>query len=384
MKINSRHLQSTVLLTLCLMVLLLGGCRGRGGQETPEEVAVTAIPTATAVPAIPTFTPTNVPDTPTPVPTHTPIPPPTAVPTVEDKRATVNSQYGANLRAGPGRAYAAIGVLEQGAKVTAIAQTRDRQWIQLENGWVFHNLLDGIPANLPLPRSIPSPPTPTPLPPTATATPAPSTPTLVPTPTPRLGDFEDPFHYNEEPNDPFEDGLSIKLTQAIYGDDDAISNYMERPIGQDCRDCLALVLEIRNVDGHKNEYVAQSDFRLVRESQTVNPGPPRKYQSDPTVRQETCTSSQKLQDGRNLKHANHIPQQALGNITVHLCFTGIDEEVSRLEIVRAYRLAYAHIYIAPSPPTPTPESRSSDGTVISVENEEERKEWKWIRYFKLG
>lgn len=380
MKINSRHLQSTVLLTLCLMVLLLGGCRGRGGQETPEEVAVTAIPTATAVPAIPTFTPTNVPDTPTPVPTHTPIPSPTAVPTVEDKQTTVNSRVGANLREGPGTTYAAIRVLEQGAKVTAIAQTRDRQWIQLENGWVFHNLLDGIPANLPLSRSIPSPPTPTPLPPTATATPAPSTPTPVPNPTPMWGDFEKPFLYNVEPDDLFQDGLRIQLTKAIYGDDDAISNYMERPIGQDCRDCLALVLEIRNVDGHQDEYVAQSDFRLVRQPQSVNPGPPR-YQSDPTVRQETCTSSQKLQDRRN---PNRIPPQAFGKVTVHLCFSGI-EEVSKLEIVDAYRLAYAHIYIAPSPtPTATPKSRSSDDTVTSVENEEERKEWTWIRYFELG
>lgn len=374
MKTNNRQLQSPVLLTLCLMVLLLGGCRERRNQETPEEVVVTAIPTATAVTvsAIATFTPTNVPDTPTPVPTNTPIPPPTAVPTVEDKRATVNTQYGVNLRAGPGTTYARVGFLEQGAKVTAIAQTRDRQWIQLENGWVFHNLLDGIPADLPLPLSIPSPPTPTPLPPTATATPAPSTSTPVPNPTPRLGDFEDPFKYGSE-SVTFQDGLRMTLKRTIYNDEDEMQKYMETPFGQNCRDCLALELEIRNVGENPKERVVQEDFKLVRLDGTTMP-------------QKTCTGSRRLS-------SQSVPLAQITKISpiddrvlVYLCFSGL--EGSKLEIVKTYRLSYTHNWIAPTP-TPTPTStreRSSRNHVYvqSVITEEKRKGWTWIQYFALG
>ena len=368
MKTNNRQLQSTVLLTLCLMVLLLGGCRERGGQETPpEEVAVTAIPTATAVTvsAIPTFTPTNVPDTPTPtsVPTHTPIPPPTAVPTVEDKRATVNSPYGANLRAGPSITYATVGFLEQGKKVTAIAQTRNGRWIQLENGWVFHNLLDGIPADLPLPQSIPSPPTPTPLPPTATATPAPSTPTLAPTPS--------PFPYTYEP-DELEDGLRIKLTKTIHADEeDAMQTYIETTVDQNCRGCLALELEIRNVAGLETERVAQEDFKLVKIGDTV-------IEHSPVP----CDSPRNLLPSAPLKISINRPAT-----TVHLCFKGIED--SKWDIIETYRLAYSHKFIWTPPtatpgPTPTPRSRKHEYVTPEPPNEEKRRGWAWTYHFRLG
>lgn len=351
MKINNRQLQSTVLLTLCLMALLLGGCGGRGGQEPPEEVAVTAMPTATAVTVseVPTFTPTSVPDTPTPVPTNTPLPPPTAVPTVEDKRATVNSQYGANLRAGPGMTYARVGILEQGEKVTAIAQTRDGQWIELENGWVFHNLLDGIPADLPLPRSIPSPPTPTPLPPTATATPAPSTPTLVPTPTPRLGDFDNPFHMDEGSGDHMSD-LVIKITKVIYENENEILKYIERAIGQSCRGCLVLELEIRNSNGNPKEYMVQEDFKLLKGDSKADPFP-----------QVICSKSSDRLTSQNI----YLGLDSLRNIwridydndpdsdpkTAALCFTGIED--SAKDIRDHYRLVYKHSWKSPTP-TPNP------------------------------
>ena len=365
MQTNNRQLQSTVLLTLCLMVPLLGGCRGRGGP--PEEVAVTAIPTATAVTvsAIATFTPTNVPDTPTPVPTQTPIPPPTAVPTVEDKRATVNSQYGVNLRAGPGTIYATVGFLEQGAKVTAIAQTRDTRWIQLENGWVFHNLLDGIPADLPLPRSIPSPPTPTPLPPTATATPAPSTPTPVPTSTPKLGDFDNPYPYKSKQLLP--DGLSIRLMETIYDDEDAMSNYIEPVFGRSCLDCLALELEIRNEKGDNEEYVVQEDFELL------------KGDRDTTVQRETCKRVLPEESVTLNKKWKFLLQRAQVSRNVHLCFRGI--EGSKSEMEETYRLAYtADSWIAPTPtPTLTPE-----GALVSRKSEITEETTGETRYFWLG
>ncbi len=367
MKTNNRRLQSTVLLTLCLMVLLLGGCRGRGNQETPEEVAVTAAPTATAttVSAIPTFTPTNVPDTPMPVPTNTPIPPPTAVPTVEDKRATVNSQYGANLRAGPGTTYARVGFLEQGAKVTAIAQTRDGQWIQSENGWVFHNLLDGIPAALPLPQSVPSPPTPPPLPPTATATPAPSTPTPVP-PTPT----STPFPYTYEPEH-FDDGLRIKLKKTIHADDEDIQTYIETAAGQNCRGCLALELEIRNVAGADPERVAQEDFKLVKIGDTG-------IEHSPVV----CDSPRKLSPSEPSKILLSRPAT-----TIHLCFKGIED--SKWDIIETYRLAYSHKHIWTPPtatpgPTPTPRSRKHEYATPEPPNEEKRRGWTWTYHFRLG
>lgn len=343
MKTNNGRLQSTVLLTLCLMVLLLGGCRGRESRETPEEVAVTAIPTATAVPvsAIPTFTPTNVPDTPMPVPTNTPIPPPTAVPTVEDKRATVNSQYGANLRAGPGTTYARVGFLEQGAKVTAIAQTRDGQWIQSENGWVFHNLLDGIPAALPLPQSVPSPPTPTPLPPTATATPAPSTSTPVPTPTSKLGDFGNPFPVSEGSGDSLPD-LEIKIDKIIYGTDQSeIEKYIERAIGLSYRDRLVLELEISNPKGNPKEFMVLEDFNLLKGPPNATPFP-----------REICKGTTGL-TGKEAPYRDKWRIEQSDPKKVHLCFKGLDIEDSEKVIRDQYKLVYEHSWSAPTP-TPNP------------------------------
>lgn len=398
MKTNNRQLPSTVLLTLSLMALLLGGCRDRRGQETPEEVAVTAIPTATVVTvsAMPTFTPTNVPDTPTPVPTDTPVPPPTAVPTVEDKRVTINSQVGANLRAGPGTVYAVVGFLAQGEKVAAIAQNRDGQWIQLENGWVFHNLLDGIPADLPLSRSIPSPPTSTPVPPTATATPAPSTATPTPSPTPRLGEFGKSITFNNEHR--AEDGLIIKLSKTIYGstEEDVIRDYIEIKQGENCRDCLALELEIRKGDGtNPNEYVVQEDFMLVKGNLEVKDrqvdcnlgdrGPGCLIDLDlgnPDVRKPQVNCSGSPMSRILFKRPGKRDITSSEDATVvHLCFEDIED--SKSEIVETYRLAYTHAWIAPADPTPTPSSRT-DTRVFSVPNEEKRKEWKWILYFKLG
>lgn len=165
---------------------------------------------ATAVPAPPTATmspsSTNTPAaSATPTPSDTPVPTDTATPTLvpsptsqpaPEVRVTIAS---ANLRAGPGTAYASIGTLFAGDTVTVIATTPGGTWynVRLANGvtgWLARSVTeranDGDFANIPIAATIPAAPTNTP-PPTATSTPVPSptplpaasfTPTSVPGP----------------------------------------------------------------------------------------------------------------------------------------------------------------------------------------------------------
>ena len=260
-----------LLACVALLSLMLGGCRQRNNQAN-EEASPTATATAVQVVVVPvpTFSPTPEP-TATNLPVPTPLPGfnvnanaslrsgpgddfdlageiragervmptarsedgiwvqlpqgwiragaiddvplsglPIVVPTQSPTLATVNSEVGANLRAGPGTTFRVVGFLEQGAQVEPTARTRDALWVQLANGWVFAQLLDNIPANLPLPQNIPS--TPTPLPtdtPTPTATPA-FTSTPIATPDPRSKTWANPIQVFQWPEDPFKDGLKIK------------------------------------------------------------------------------------------------------------------------------------------------------------------------------
>ncbi len=49
--------------------------------------------------------------------------------------ATVNNEYGANLREGPGTNFDTVRVLEPGERVKPIARTRDGTWVQSDEGW---------------------------------------------------------------------------------------------------------------------------------------------------------------------------------------------------------------------------------------------------------
>ena len=64
--------------------------------------------------------------------------------------ATVNTEYGANLREGPGTNFDTVRVLEPGERVKPIARTRDGTWVQSDEGWVYAQLLDNVPDSLPV------------------------------------------------------------------------------------------------------------------------------------------------------------------------------------------------------------------------------------------
>ena len=64
--------------------------------------------------------------------------------------ATVNTEYGANLREGPGTNFDSVRVLEPGERVNPIARTRDGTWVQLDEGWIYAQLLDNVPDSLPV------------------------------------------------------------------------------------------------------------------------------------------------------------------------------------------------------------------------------------------
>lgn len=83
------------------------------------------------------------------LPTPTPQPPaPTPAPAVAPPAASVN--IGANLRGGPSTDYPILGALPAGQAVTITGISVDGTWYQLSDGsWVFGELVDNPPANLP-------------------------------------------------------------------------------------------------------------------------------------------------------------------------------------------------------------------------------------------
>jgi hypothetical protein len=141
---------------------------------TLTAMTLTAMPTATPRPtATPTHTPTPLPTatfTPTPLPTDTPTPdaPPSAV-------LTAN----ANLRSGPGVAYAVVVSLTSGTTVEVLEQDPQSTWFRVQvegsdtTGWISMSLVtyDFDINSIPVAEVIPPTPTFAPVVPTTPAEP---------------------------------------------------------------------------------------------------------------------------------------------------------------------------------------------------------------------
>lgn len=166
---------------------VLAGC-GSGSFDQPSEpTPLPPTPVVAEADAIPTFTPTPdaVPeptDTPvspqptnTPVapdPTATPVPRPTATP--EPPPAVPVTNTTSNLRRGPGTDFARAGQLPRGASVQPVARNSDGTWLLLDSGvWIWAQLVDHVPSDLPV---VAVPPTPVP----PTSTPVPQAPAAAP------------------------------------------------------------------------------------------------------------------------------------------------------------------------------------------------------------
>ena len=148
----------TGLLYLLLFTVLGMASCGRGNNGVDElpvsEPTVTPIVLAAE---IPTFTPTPITVIPEPTSTEAPTLVPTPTPVLNRTKTNVQ----ANLRSGPGVVYSLAGLLEKGTEVVPVSRTADRLWLKLETGdWIFANLVEEAPTNLPVETNIPAPPPP--------------------------------------------------------------------------------------------------------------------------------------------------------------------------------------------------------------------------------
>lgn len=136
--------------------------------ETPVVTASAATAAALAAPAgdaaAPTAAPTPAAEAPSllgllPTPTPAAEPPaaqPPAAPVVEPTpapptAATAVVLQGANLRSGPSTDFGIVGAAQQGETVTLVGRNADATWFQTQAGaWIFAQLLDNAPADLPV------------------------------------------------------------------------------------------------------------------------------------------------------------------------------------------------------------------------------------------
>lgn len=347
---------------LLTAVVAAGSCNNRGGRGTEEQP--TMEPTVTPlviVPDIPTYTPTPIP--PPPAPTETPTL--TLVPTSVPQQA--HTKVNANLRAGPGVQYALVGQLPENTNLQPVSQTVDRLWFKLDTGaWIFADLVEDAPLVLPVEGDIPAPP-----PATATHTPVaptavPSTPTPRPTstPVPVKGDWTIPISRNE--GFLTKDGLKFTVREVIYGNDLRMQSYIERRGGQDCDGCIAVELEVVNMDGNPEEYLAQEDFKLF-----LNSPDGQQFQ------QVRCQHGGGLRSMVNPNSLGAIAQ-GFGHEQRFVCFEGVPADFLKI------RLAYSPVFIYEDPHTPTP-TPSGSSVVYAAEPREKDQEYRtgWTVYFLL-
>ena len=349
---------------LFVAFLILGACNSRDNRE--DELP-TAGPTVTMIaesPAIPTFTPTAVPEIPSPTPTESPNTVPTLTPAPD--RAKTNVQ--ANLRAGPGVAYELVGNLEKGTEVVPVSRTADRLWLKLENGnWIFTYLVEDFPIDLPVETNIPTPPPPavTATLPAPTEVPATSTPSPTPTAVPVLGDWSLPIHRNTPHL--MRDGLEINVREVIYEDDERMQAYIERRGGQSCTGCLVIEIQIINRDGNSKEYVTREDFKLFNGSPDTEP-----------YRQVRCQHAGSLRSMEN-QGALRALVKGLSDGSEHfLCFEGVEK------VSLDTRLAYSPVFLYEDPNTPTSTPQGSS-VVFATEPIEKEQSFRkgWTVYFTL-
>ena len=350
----------TVFLLLVAVVVTASCNRGSNGSEEAPTLEPTVTPLVIVL-DVPTFTPTSIP------PTLTPTEAPTLTPTSTPVPAQARTKVNANLRAGPGVNYALVGKLPVDTEIQPVSQTVDRLWLKLDTGaWIFAELVDEVPLGLPVEGNIPTPPTatstPTPVPPTA----VPSTPTPRPTntPVPVQGDWSMPIPRNVS----FltRDGLEMIVGEVIYGNDLRMQSYIERRGGQNCDGCLAVELEIVNVDGNPEEYLAQEDFKLL-----LNSPDGEQYH------QVRCRHGGGLRSMVNPNSLGAIAQ-GFGHEQRFVCFEGVPSDFLQL------RLAYSPVFIYEHPHTPTPTPEGSS-VVYATEPREKDQDFRtgWTVYFLL-
>ena len=235
--------------------------------------------------------------------------------------------------------------------------------------WIFANLVDDIPTDLPLETNIPAPPPPpaTPTSPAPTEVPATATPTPTNTPVPVQGDWDLPIHRNESFLMP--DGLEITIREVIYDDDERMQSYIERRGGQSCTGCLAIELHIFNKDGNSKEYIVREDFKLLNDSPNTEP-----------FQEVRCVHAGSLRSMDNQAALRALVKGLSGGHERVICFEGVDSLSLRT------RLAYSPVFLYKDPNTPTPSPTPGGRNVVyatePVESEQDFRTG-WSVYFIL-
>jgi cytoskeletal protein RodZ len=127
------------------------------GAAAGAAVAVGAAAPAPTVETEPTVAPTPTPVPPTPVPTEAPsiiltLPTPTPTPeVVAPPPAPATTNTDANLRGGPGTDFPVLRGAPTGSTLNIVGRSAAGEWFVLDDGsWVFSQLVDNPPANLPV------------------------------------------------------------------------------------------------------------------------------------------------------------------------------------------------------------------------------------------
>lgn len=137
-----------------------------------SQPTTTPLPTNTAFPPTIEPTATSLP-TDTPVLTYTPLPTDTALPTdtplppmatppptvTESAPSGPMANTEANVREGPGTAYAVVTVAQPGQSMVVTGKDSSGEWLQLASGyWIAASLVDNAPADLPIAAPVAQPP----------------------------------------------------------------------------------------------------------------------------------------------------------------------------------------------------------------------------------
>jgi cytoskeletal protein RodZ len=127
------------------------------GAAAGAAVAAGAAAAAPTVETEPTVAPTPTPVPPTPVPTEAPsivlaLPTPTSTPeVVAPPPAPATTNTDANLRGGPGTDFPVLRGAPTGSTLNIVGRSAAGDWFVLDDGvWVFAQLVDNPPANLPV------------------------------------------------------------------------------------------------------------------------------------------------------------------------------------------------------------------------------------------
>ena len=154
-----------VLSLLCLVAIFNGGDPAPGANPVPTGAARTARPTATSQPiAVPER---NERATHTPKPAITPTPRRRSAPSPAATQMSPSPmvRQNANIRSGPGTDYPIISSASASEQIDVVGRTAAGDWLKLAGqGWIFAELVDNVPSDLPTIAPLASPPAPTPIP----------------------------------------------------------------------------------------------------------------------------------------------------------------------------------------------------------------------------